>query len=36
VTGEMSKTALKAMQPRTKWIVTVFIELLLVGCRLAA
>ena len=27
-TGEMSKTAPRAMQPRTKWIVTVFIGLL--------
>ena len=32
-TGETSKTAPRAMQPRTKWIVTVFIGLLLVGCR---
>src|ERR1039457_3770785 len=30
-TGEMSRTAPRAMQPRTKWIVTVFIGLLLVG-----
>jgi hypothetical protein len=27
----MSKTAPRAMQPRIKWIVTVFIGLLLVG-----